>query len=86
MEIKLRQTPVRPILVDALCADCDGWYVPDGQLELIGRDIPHKCVKCGHNIYFEERFPALRYVKEGETLDLDNFVSPADNNISTVRR
>jgi hypothetical protein len=71
----LKQTPVKPVLIDYLCDICgQGSYRPNNTSFLSTPPLPplyeHECEKCGDKKRFEEKYPILRYAVEGELLDL----------------
>ena len=70
------QIPIRPIRVDYKCDTCgEGYYRHTGiVLTSYPPQFPHACNKCGDSRTFWERYPTLRYVGEGELLDLDNYI------------
>jgi len=69
------QTPIRPIRVDYRCDECrEGFYRPTGALLMTSPPkIPHECNVCHHKQTFTERYPTIRYSKEGEIIDLKNY-------------
>ena len=70
------QMPIRPIQVDYRCDLCNvGFYRPNGiNLTSMPPQFPHKCTKCGDEKTFTEKYPAVRYAREGELLDLDEYL------------
>jgi hypothetical protein len=74
----LEQTPIRPIQVDYKCDECgNGYYRPTGNMLLCDPPkYPHRCnnEKCDGNKVFTERYPTVRYAREAELLDLDNYI------------
>lgn len=74
--MSFKQTPLRPIQVVWMCDKCEvGEYRPHGKNTYLTdpMQFPHKCNKCGHEAIAHEKFPALRWAKEGELLDLNEF-------------
>lgn len=67
-----KQVPVRPIQVLYICDSCDtGQYLPTGSMLLSDPpQFPHECSVCGDKRTFMEKYPTLRYVREGELLNL----------------
>ena len=69
------QRPLRPVQVDYRCDKCgDGYYRPEGAMLL--SDPPqfnHNCTECGDQKTFTEKYPTVRYCKEAELLDLENY-------------
>ena len=72
----LQQLPLRPIQLDYVCDECgEGHYRPTGtSLMSNPPQYPHRCDKCDHPHTFNERFPTIRYCKEGELLNLDDLI------------
>lgn len=71
----LEQTPIRSIKVDYKCEECNKGYMRPTGLMLTSNPpkFPHKCNICDHEEIFYEKYPTIRYVLEGEILDLDNY-------------
>ncbi len=70
------QLPLRPIQVDYKCDQCGKGYMRSQGLANLTSPMsfPHKCNECGHKQTFYEKHPTMRYAKEGELLDLDNYI------------
>jgi len=70
------QTPLRPIQVDYRCDECSkGYYRPNGNSMLMSSPakFEHSCDNCGHSQTFTERYPTVRYAREAELLELENY-------------
>jgi DNA-directed RNA polymerase subunit RPC12/RpoP len=70
------QQPLRPIKVDYRCDACGkGYYRPTrGLLLTAPPKFPHECTECGDKQTFLESYPTVRYAREGEGLNLDQYV------------
>ena len=67
------QKPLMTIQVDYRCDKCyEGYYRPTG-INLLSNppQFPHACTYCGDAITFIERYPTLRYMREGEMLNFE---------------
>lgn len=71
----LEQLPLRPVQVKYVCDVCgEGEYLPTGiMLTSNPPQFPHECDSCGDSQTFTEKYPTVRYAREGELLDLDNY-------------
>lgn len=69
------QTPLRPIRVDYCCDHCHvGYMRPTGVMQLTDpARFPHRCTHCDHEQTFIEKYPTVRYVLEGQELDLSQY-------------
>ena len=69
------QQPLRPVQVRYICDECEqGDYLPNSTMLLSDPpQFPHTCNSCGHKKTFLEKYPAIRYCREGEVLDLENY-------------
>jgi hypothetical protein len=73
----LEQYPMRPVLVDYRCDSCNAGYMrPSGSINFKNGSavVPHKCTACHTVVEFSEKYPTIRYAREGELLDLKNYV------------
>jgi hypothetical protein len=70
------QIPLRPIQIDFRCNACGiGFMRPQGNILMSNPPLfSHACNHCGEEETFQEKYPTVRFAKEGELLDLDNYV------------
>jgi DNA-directed RNA polymerase subunit RPC12/RpoP len=73
----LIQLPIRPIQISYECDACkEGSMHYTGQHDFSDINNPtftHECTKCKVQMLFKEKYPTVRYAKEGELLDLSQY-------------
>jgi len=76
IQMPLIQTPVKSIRIDYKCDNCNkGFYrTLDNVFNTNSPHYIHECTECGHQKSFNERYPTIRYIAEGELLNLDEYI------------
>jgi len=76
----MNKPPIRPIRVDYKCDKCNvGYMRPNGKMihaiytSQYRVEFVHICTHCGVDQKFTEKYPTVRYAREGELLDLNNY-------------